>query len=88
MPPYQCKIIPVIKCGVCNQTFRCGCNSDFEDIPNLQAAYKAVLECLGELYDLQNGCPLPEYEHDWTSAMRRAERLLGIEAKEPDHERD
>ena len=39
-----------------------------------------ALDCLSDLYAVQNGCPLPKYEADWTAAMRRAERLLGIEA--------
>lgn len=46
-----------------------------------------ILDCLYDLYSVQNGCPLPgKYDRAWNDAMRLAERLLGIEAKEPDHE--
>ena len=42
-----------------------------------------ALECLADLYAVQNGCPLPgKYDEAWASVMRRAEKLLGIEAGE------
>ncbi len=34
---------------------------------------KAVLR---KLYDLQNGCPLPKYQHDWDAAMKQAHDIL------------
>lgn len=54
-------------------------------------AHVEALDCLMDLYTVQNGCPLPgKYDEAWTAAMRRAEALLGIEAQagEDDHERD
>lgn len=46
-------------------------------------AHVEALDCLMDLYSVQNGCPLPgKYDEAWTAAMRRAEKLLGIEAKE------
>jgi len=34
------------------------------------------LKALRDLYDLQNGCPLPKYEKDWKQAMANAENCL------------
>ena len=35
-----------------------------------------LVEALSDLYDHQNGCPLPKYENGWGRAMKRAEELL------------
>jgi DNA repair exonuclease SbcCD ATPase subunit len=36
-------------------------------------------EALERLYDVQNGCPLPKYEADWTEAMCLTKKILGYE---------
>jgi hypothetical protein len=48
-----------------------------------QEARESITELrdiLQSLVDLQNGCPLPKYEEDWTKTMRRARGALA-EAK-------
>ncbi len=42
----------------------------------LHSEFRETLTCLRNLYDHQNGCPLPKYETEWNAAMAQAERLL------------
>lgn len=49
----------------------------------LEAAYQVsredlaeAVEALQELYDWQNGCPLPTYEKGWGNAMEMARKVL------------
>ncbi len=35
-------------------------------------------DALGQLYDVQNGCPLPKYEQAWNTAMQAAQQCLGL----------
>lgn len=37
---------------------------------------------LSNLYDLQNGCPLPKYQERWEQAMAEAADLLGYRNQE------
>ena len=85
------------KCGVCFVEFCSQCkktnSSDYITFtsfpmnatsgaePIQLTREQEILDCLYDLYSVQNGCPLPKYEQDWNNAMRRAEKLLGIEAK-------
>lgn len=44
----------------------------------LQSERNQLRECLEALHAVQNGCPLPKYEAEWTAAMERASELLGL----------
>ena len=51
-----------------------------EEISRLTARLTAAVDALGELYDWQNGCPLPSYTGPWTAAMQAAREVLRREA--------
>lgn len=43
---------------------------------NILAASKDLADCLRNLHDLQNGCPLPKYQQAWENTMNEAITLL------------
>lgn len=42
----------------------------------LQQKLDKAREALQELYDHQNGCPLPKYKEGWDNAMKLAQQAL------------
>lgn len=47
----------------------------------LQDQLQALREAAQDLYDVQNGPPLPSYEAEWQEAMAQIDRLLGREVQ-------
>lgn len=46
------------------------------ELAQAQAREAQALDALRELYDHQNGCPLPKYEDGWNRAMDMASKLF------------
>ncbi len=44
---------------------------------------KALEEVLQELYDVQNGPPMPKYTEDWKAVMAKTRALLNPPAEQP-----
>ena len=47
-------------------------------IAGMRERIEELEECLGELMDHQNGCPLPKYQNGWDAAMKRGTELLKL----------
>lgn len=47
-------------------------------IADLLAVIELQKTAMQKLYDTQNGCPLPKYEHDWNEAMQLTQEALAI----------
>ena len=47
-----------------------------EQIVALRRDLSQAVDALQELYDWQNGCPLPTYEKGWGNAMEMARKVL------------
>ena len=41
-----------------------------------ESDFQEMFECLRDLMDLQNGCPLPTYQDDYDETIERCEKIL------------
>ncbi len=54
----------------------CELESQAKNNKKLKVAIKDLVTTLRELYDHQNGPPLPKYEEGWGEAMKKARELI------------
>lgn len=52
-------------------------NCEQMEVESLRHALRETLAAARELYDWQNGCPLPSYEKGWGDAMKMVSEVLG-----------
>ncbi len=62
--------------GAKNGCCACELELQVENNKELKVAIKDLVMTLRELYDHQNGPPLPKYEEGWEKAMKGARELI------------